>query len=217
MDGVTHIYTLLSAPWCAWTMLCLLLFAFLAELFQPGIVTQSLSVVFTRGDRVYKDAPANFPGLLFISLFRLGVLSMALCLCFCTLNHAPFAAFWVVAGLIIVVALVKMGINALLDYTFLLSRRFGAAHEAYSSLITVSTVVLYPVLLVLLHCDNTTAAVWTLALMAALFIGVWAYRCVRTYLVSPAALIYLLLYIATMEVLPLLALFYLSDKMIAFL
>ena len=101
MDGVTHIYTLLSAPWCAWTMLSLLLFAFLAEVFQPGIVTQSPSVVFSRGDRVYKDSPSNFPGLLFISLFRLGVLSMALCLCFCTLNHVPFSAFWVTAGLIV--------------------------------------------------------------------------------------------------------------------
>ena len=60
MDGVTHIYTLLSAPWCAWTMLSLLLFAFLAEVFQPGIVTQSPSVVFSRGDRVYKDHRRQF-------------------------------------------------------------------------------------------------------------------------------------------------------------
>ena len=133
MDGVTHIYTLLSAPWCAWTMLSLLLFAFLAEVFQPGIVTQSPSVVFSRGDRVYKDSPSNFPGLLFISLFRLGVLSMALCLCFCTLNHVPFLAFWVTAGLIVAVGLVKTGICALLDYTFLLSRRLRMRPIATSS------------------------------------------------------------------------------------
>ena len=169
MDGVTHIYTLLSAPWCAWTMLSLLLFAFLAEVFQPGIVTQSPSVVFSRGDRVYKDSPSNFPGLLFISLFRLGVLSMALCLCFCTLNHVPFSAFWITAGLIVAVGLVKTGICALLDYTFLLSRRFGAAHEAYSNLITVTTVALYPVLLILLHCHSTIAT--TAAHGAFLLIG----------------------------------------------
>ena len=74
-------------------MLSLLLFAFLAEVFQPGIVTQSPSVVFSRGDRVYKDSPSNFPGLLFISLFRLGVLSMTLCLSLRTASHAPLLAF----------------------------------------------------------------------------------------------------------------------------
>ena len=58
---------------------------------------------------------------------------------------------------------------------------------------------------------------WTIGIVAVLFLGVWLYRCARTYLVSPAAIIYLLLYIATVEVLPLMALFYLSDKLIAFL
>lgn len=142
---------------------------------------------------------------------------MALCLCFCSVNHAPFTAFWAVSGLIIAVNLVKMGINALLDYTFMLSRRFGTGHEAYSNLITMSTIILYPVLLILLHCQNTAATLWTIGILAMLFVGAWLYRCLKTYFISPMAFLYLILYIATMEVLPLMALFYLSEKMIAYL
>ncbi len=198
-------------------MLALLLSAFLAESFQPGVISQSPFVAFSRGERVYKDAPSNFPGLLFISIFRIGVIAMALSMCFCTLNHTPYAAFWVVAGLIVGISLVKMGIHALLDYTFQLSRRFGESHEAYSNLFTVATVLLYPVVLIVLHSHSTVAAVWMVGVMALLFIGAWLFRCMRIYLVSPMAILYLLLYAATLEVMPMMALFYLSEKTIAYL
>ncbi len=214
---MTHFHTLLSAPWSAWTMLGLLLFAFLAEFFQPGVITQAPSSVFARTDRVYKEAQANFPGQLFITIFRIGVLSMAMCACFCTLNHTPFSAFWAICGLVVVIFLIKTGVNSLLDYTFSLSRRFGKGHEAYSDLITITTVVIYPILLILLHTHSTVASVWTAGIMAVLFIAAWLYRCIRTYLVSPAALLYLIIYTITMEFLPIVLLFYLSEKTIAIL
>lgn len=198
-------------------MLGLLLCAFLAELFQPGVITQAPSVVFSRGDRVYKESPSNFPGILFISLFRLGVLSMALCMCFCSLNHTPFSAFWATAGIIVGIMMVKMAVNALLDYTFQLSRFFGEGHEAYSSLITITTIILYPILLVIWHFHSTLAAVWALGIMAVIFIGAWLFRCLRSFLLSPASLLYLLIYAATLEVLPMMVLFYLSEKTIAYL
>ena len=214
---MNHFSTLLSAPWSAWTMLGLLVVGALAEVCQPGVITQAPSSVFARTDRVYKESPSNFPGQFFISVFRIGVLAMTMCLCFCTVNHAPFSGFWAICGILLVIHLVKMTVNVLLDYTFSLSRRFGNGTEAYRDLITITAAVLYPILLILLHVKSSMVVFCAVGLVALLFLGAWMYRCARTYLVSPSAILYLIAYTATMEVLPMILLFYLSEKTIAIL
>ena len=217
MDGVTHILSAMAAPWCGWTMLVLLLCAVFAEAFQPGIITQTPSSLFARTDRTYKDSPNTFLGQFFISLFRIGTVALALCLCFYSSDRASFTAFWAVCGLIVAILLVKMLFNMLLDYTFFLSRRFGNMYEHYGNIATMATVALYPVLLVLLRVVDTLIVQWVVGIMAVLFLCMWIFRAARTYILSFAATLYMLLYIATMEVLPLATLIYLSAKTIAIL
>lgn len=198
-------------------MLILLLCAVFAEAFQPGIITQAPSSLFARTDRTYKDSPNTFLGQFFISLFRIGTVALALCLCFYSSDRASFTAFWAVCGLIVAVLLVKMLFNMLLDYTFFLSRRFGNMYEHYGNIATMAIVALYPVLLVLLRVVDTLIVQWVVGIMAVLFLCMWIFRAARTYIVSFAATLYMLLYIATMEVLPLATLIYLSAKTIAIL
>jgi hypothetical protein len=217
MDGVMHIVSVLTAPWCGWTMLVLLLCAVLAEFFQPGVITQAPAAMFARTDRTYKESPANFMGQLMITLFRIGTLALALCLCFCSINHVHFVAFWAICGIIVAVLMVKMLLNVLLDNTFFLSRRFGSAYEAYGNIVTTGTVVLYPVMMILMHVSNPLAVQGTIAALAILFLCAWMFRAVRTYVVSPASVFYLVLYIATLEVLPMALIFYLSAKTIRFI
>ena len=208
---------MLTAPWCGWTMLVLLLCAVMAEWFQPGVITQSPSGLLARTDRTYKEAPTNFMAQVLITLFRLGTPSVALCLCFCSADKAPFAAFWIVFGLLLGVLMVKMVCGVLINYTFSLSRRFGNAYEAYGDIATLGATALYPVVLVLLRISNQVVSQWIVGVMAVLFICAWSYRTLRTYLVSPAALFYLVIYIATLEVLPMAAFVYLSAKLITIL
>lgn len=217
MDGVMHIVSMTNVPWCGWTMLALLLCAVLAEFFQPGVITQAPAALLARTDRTYKESPANFMGQLMVTLFRIGTFALALCLCFCSFNHAHFTAFWAISGIIMIVLMLKMLLNVLLDYTFSLSRRFGSAYEAYGNIVTTGTVVLYPVMLVLMHVTNPLAVQGTIAALAILFLCAWTFRAVRTYLVSPAAILYLVLYIATLEVVPMALLFYLSAKTINYI
>ena len=215
MDGVTHILSMMTAPWCGWTMLVLLLCAVFAETFQPGVISQTSSSLLARTDRTYKDSPNTFLGWFFITLFRIGTPAMALCLCFFSPDRASFIAFWAVCGLVLAVVLVKMLLNLLLDYTFSLSRRFGDAYEHYGNIVTMAALVLYPVLLVLMRVANTLVTQWVVGIMAVLFIGMWTYRAARTYTVSLSATLYMLFYIATLEVLPMAVLIYLSAKTIA--
>jgi hypothetical protein len=198
-------------------MLALLLCAVLAEFFQPGVITQAPAALLARTDRTYKESPANFMGQLMVTIFRIGTMALALCQCFCSINRAHFTAFWAISGIIMIVLMLKMLLNVLLDYTFSLSRRFGSAYEAYGNIVTTGTVVLYPVMLVLMHVTNPLAVQGTIAALAILFLCAWTFRAVRTYVISPAAILYLVLYIATLEVVPMALLFYLSAKTISYI
>ena len=216
-EGIAHIISPLSAPWCGWTMLGLLICAVLSEWFQPGIITQAPMSLMVRNDRLYKESPTNFMGQLHITLFRFGTLAMALCLCWTPEGQFSFAAFAAMVGIIALFFVVKMLGNWLLDYTFMFTRRFGAPYEHYSNLLTLAALVLYPVMLILNYLVSPLAARWSVAVIAALFCLLWLYRCIRTYITSPVAIIYIILYFCTLEILPFIGLAYISAKTIAIL
>lgn len=195
-------------------MFGLLLCAVLAERMQPGVISQAATALFARTDRTYKESPDTFLGQLLITLFRIGTFSMTLCLCLFTDTHTPFAAFWAVCGLILAVFIGKMLCNVLLNYTFGITRRHGDAYEPYGNMITLTAMTLYPLLLVLTYIGNTAVSRWTTAIVVALSLAVWTYRSARTYCVSPMAVLYLAAYIATLEIVPLAATWFLSDKLI---
>ena len=213
-----HIISPSNAPWCGWIMLLLLVCGILSEWLQPGIITKCHITITARiTDRMYKEAPTSFMGQIFIALFRIGTLAMALCLSFDQGNNFPFVNFAIIFGLIIGVLLLKMICNVLLDYTFELSRRFGEAYEHYANIFTITSLVLYPILLVLLRLNNVLVGKWVLASIALLFIGLWIYRSIRTYVSSFPTLMYWTIYICTLELLPMAALVYLSAKMLVVL
>ena len=214
---IPHIICSSSAPWCGWTMLGLLLSAVIGEWSQPGVLSQSFASLIVRNERTYNESPVTFIGQLCISLFRIGTVGMALLLCEFADSGFPYAAFWVVCGLCVAVMMVKMLINSLLDYTFMLTRRFGAPYEHYGNLFTLVAVVLYPIMLVLLQFHSPVVARWALGIVAALFCVLWFYRCIRTYCRSLPEMIYIILYICTLEILPFAGLAYISAKMIAIL
>lgn len=214
MNSIDHIVSLLNAPWCGWTMLVLLLSVVLAEWAQPGIIRQTPVSLLARTDRTYKEAPSNFPGLFFITLFRIGTPAMALCLCFCSPGHTSFAAFGVCCGIIIGVMLIKWLCNRLIDYTFSLTRHFGAIQEHYRNIYTLAMVILYPMLLILFRWANPLAAKWVTGIVIVLFLLAWFFRAARTCFISPKAMLYLPAYFVTMELLPIAMIVYLSAQTI---
>lgn len=195
-------------------MLTLMGCAIFAEYFQPGVIMQAPSSFFARTDRTYRESPANFLGQLLITLFRQGMVAMMLFLCVCPANNASFTAFCAIFGSMIGVVLLKMLINVFIDYIFQLSRRFGAVYEPYGDLVTMISLLLFPAVLVLIRYGNPIASKWVAGGMVVLFVALWFFRAWRTYVSSLITLVYILLYTATMEILPLAGLIYLSGKII---
>lgn len=196
-------------------MLVLLLCAVLGEIFQPGVISQAHASLLSQNDRTYKDAPVNFQGQLLMTIFRIGTIAMGLYLCLYTGGQSGFGVFAALCGLVIALILVKMLCNNLLDYTFQISRRFMPPYEQYSDITTITTYLLYPALLVMLRVDNLVLNRWLVGIVAALFLLMWLYRLARNYVHSFAGLAYVVLYIATLEILPLGILFYLGLKTIS--
>jgi hypothetical protein len=200
----------MSAAWCGWVMLGLFLCALFSEYLQPGIISQSGSSLLTQNERTYKDAPTSLFGQLMMGIFRIGTLAMGLCLCIPVSGPFRFSLFAVVCGLVLAVLIGKMVCNSLLDYTFMLSQRFAPAYEHYANIATIVTCILYPFLLVALRIGNITVSRWIIGIAAGLFLLLWMYRSARHFVHSPMALLYFILYIVTLEVLPIALLYYLS-------
>lgn len=213
-EGIAHIISPMSAPWCGWIMLGLLVCGILSEYFQPGVITQSWDSLRIRAERSYKDAPMNFIGQMLLNMFRLGTLAMLLCMCFSEEGQFSFLAYLAVNALIVGVMMVKMLCNVTVDYTFQLTRRFGGAYEHYSNIATMLGLIVWPTLLVLLHVGNTAVNRWALGIAAILFFALWVYRSAAQYIKSPMAVLYVLVYWSTLELLPMAVLVYLSEKTI---
>ena len=198
-------------------MLALLLFAVLGEWLQPGIISQAPGAMVVRAERSYKDAPANTIGQLLLALFRIGCLAMGICLCLEPEGRFSFVSFAVVCGLIFGMLMVKMLCNVLLNYTFEISRLFAGPYELYANIATLTCLVLYPALLLTMHFGTVTSHRHVLAGATVLFLALWAYRSFRLFVISPKAMGYWALYIGTLEILPLGALYFLSEKTLSLL
>lgn len=196
-------------------MLVLLLCAVLGEVFQPGVISQAASSLFSRNERTYRDAPVNFPGQLMMTLFRIGTIGMGLYLCLYTDGEYWFSEYAALCGVILVVLVGKMLCNGILDYTFQISRRFSPAYEQYGDITTIVSCILYPALLVSMRIGSSTVNGWILGSVAVVFILLWLFRLTRNYIQSPMAIVYVVLYICTLEVLPMGLLFYFGSKTIS--
>lgn len=195
-------------------MLVLLLFAVLSEWMQPGVISQALGSLKVRPERMYKDAPANVMAQLLLTLFRIGTVAMALCLCLCPDDRFTFAAFAAVCGIVVGVLMLKMLCNILLDYTFQLVRKYGDVYEHYSNILTLTVLALYPAVLLFMHIASSQTTYWLVLAAALLFLGMWIYRCARQFVQTPMAVLYLLAYTATLEILPMAGIVLLSAKTI---
>lgn len=198
-------------------MLFLLLCAILSEMMQPGVISQAGASLRVRTERMYKDAPTNYLSQILITLFRIGTLALALYLCFYNGGRWTFGNFAILCSIVFLVALVKMAGDALADYTFMLSRRFSPAYEHYSNIMTLTSCLLYPCVLILLRFGNTIASRWVVGTMTVIFLMLWIYRAWRHFVDSPKAIPYFILYICTLEFLPLGLLLYLSSQTIHYL
>lgn len=204
MGGIAHIATVYSDAWCTWVLFAMVIAFALSELFQPGVVSDSAAIVFARSERSYKQTPDNFPGQLFASLFRLGMPALALLMA--VSDRFPIsgiAMYGIMFGLLIAMRLINLLGCWLVDYTFELRAFRTGIISLYANIATLVSLVLFPTVLILLRIGNLGSTRWVLGLCAAFYVSLIMYRLARVYLTSVKAAVYILIYVLTLEVLPL--------------
>ena len=137
MNGIAHLLSPMSAPWCGWTLFGLFLCAVFSEYMQPGIIRQAPLSLLAQTDRTYKDAPATFLGQTLLTIFRIGTLATAIYLSLYTEGVFRFVTFAAICGCTVAVLLVKMLCNRWLESTFQFSRHFAPFYEQYGDISTL--------------------------------------------------------------------------------
>ncbi len=202
MTEIARISTPLSEAWPTWLMLGLLLCLVLSEVLQPDSFSSVFRSTFTRLERVYGDRARNFYGVLLLNTFRIGTVAMALYVF--TYSHAPFSllTYGSIILLIIAIILVKMLVSGLVSYTFELGRTTALFLPQYDNLWTILCLLLYPVTLL---CINLESAVllWVAIGIVALFVALMLYKIMQYFYAGPKSLLYLMIYVVTLELLPL--------------
>lgn len=213
MNGFVHIGSMLSTPWVGWVMLALLLLAVLSEALQPGLISGVGVSLSSHTNRNYKPAPDNFFGQTAVTLFRIGTLGMALCLWIGEADGCQIETYGIALAWIVGMLLVKIIGTVLIDYTFQLRIAADGIGAHYGNIVTMLCLALYPAILVLLQIGNTMLNRWVIGVCGGLFMLAVVYKVLGLYLRQWRSIIYITLYILTLEVLPMVSLVVVTSQM----
>ena len=217
-------------------MLGLPICAILAGVFQPAVIRQGFVSLFSKVERSYNDSPMNYIGQALLFVFRAGIVGMAIYLftynsdlatqvnssepLWCgsrlvgiTLPTAPpmeflFSRYMTIMGAVAAMEVVKYLVSLLLNYTFQLSRQFATLFAHYTYVSTSICCVLYPLLLLIIYFGSQALTTIGLCVMMSVCWLVLFIKWIRVFFTDIASVVYVVLYILTIEVLPLLTLTY---------
>lgn len=203
----THIVsTPLSETWPSWMMLLLLLVMAAAISHQPGMLQTAFRGLITRMERTYSDASADLMSQMLTATYRIGILAMTLYVLFFGTGHFSVLIYLMVIGCIVVYELLRSTMTWLVGYTFFSLRGLEEPRTFYRNLCLITSVVLFPVTLVMMNIGTGLWAYILLAVIGITFIVLLTIRLFRVFMSTPISIIYILLYVVTVEFLPLAAL-----------
>ena len=119
-----------------------------------------------------------------------------------------FSRYMTIMGAVAAMEVVKYLVSLLLNYTFQLSRQFATLFTHYTYVSTTICCVLYPLLLLIIYFGNQALTTIGLCVMMSMCWLVLFIKWLRVFFKDIASVIYVVLYILTIEVLPLLTLTY---------
>lgn len=206
------ISTPISEAWPTWLMLGLLLCLVLGEVLQPETLKLAFRTTFSKAERMYGDRAKSIYGLTFLNIFRVGTVAMALYVY--SYHTSPFAitTFGLLMLLVIAFVGIKSVLSMLVSYTFNLRKMTALYGPQYNNLWTVLCVLLYPIILLYINVPHV-ALLWLPVVLLILFVVLLVIKSWQYYYAGPLSLVYLLIYIMTLELLPMGALWFTTNSL----
>ena len=207
-----HIVSLYSSAALAWLLLALLSCIVITRIAYPPFLHDCLTVVFSKITRRYSDTTRLTP-VVFSHLFLLGTLSLCLWLCLYTAGPLRWLHYGLIAGLISAWLLLRFLITRFLGYVFSIRHEAQAVQEDSLSLLMLVSLLFYAVCCVAPLMPVQKVLPMIAAGIIALYLIVLTGKMLVTYARSLKMLFYIVLYILTLEIIPLTMLYGVASQL----
>lgn len=196
-----------SEPWTAWVLLLLLIVAVMIFVRRPELFKGMFTSLFSKSERTYNDASLDRQTNVLMSMFRVGTLALTVYLCLFQEGKFSLLIYLAICGCILLFSGLKWLMVMLTSYVFFLQVRLDVTRNNYNSIWLLITLLMYPLTIIMVDFGFTTTCRVLMWVLLGLYILLAILKTCRMFLTSPMSVLYITIYILTLEVLPLAALY----------
>ena len=203
MEAVFRMTSLVSASWVSWVMLALLVLLAFNQFFITDVAA-ILRGLFSRSERLYLDSTWQGRGLAW--LYRTGIVAMAIYLLYSAeLEGCSFVGYAEAFGWTGAFLLLQYVLEKIVCAVFLSPKQNELVFDQKICISNAITLVLWVLVLVVQWVDNLLLIKVLYSVLAVLYLGMLLVKSVQMFYGKLVSILYILLYIVSLEVVPFLA------------
>lgn len=207
MEPILRISSSLSEAWTAWTMLFLPIMFAISSWMQPGLTINSfrnLSDSKQRGNQL-SNTNFNIPGIICLLIYQIGIFSMAVYTCLPHASRFACSEWLITSAIFALILLVQYLIAHLLAFIFFNRSLLDTCFRYRLEINTCLSTLFYPILLFALFYPQTNLHAIASILISLTIITevLLLWKLFRLFFQKPLAGFYILLYLCTLEIIPL--------------
>ena len=213
MDNIVRIWSPYSAPWVMWVLLGLLLLALCVGFLGSDIAALARSL-FSKSDRIYVDR--NTQGILqtmMVLSFRIGVIALVGYLWIYNANDFAIVNYLLVVGIVASLLLVQWLLLKGIGNVFLTPKQLAIAMEQRSVVCNAMAMLLWPIALVMIYIGKEASTVLC-GIAGGVYVVLICVKYMQLFYQNVLSIGYMLLYVISLEVLPLCAALFWAQKLI---
>ena len=213
MDNIVRIWSPNSAPWVMWVLFGLLLLALCVGFLGSDIAALARSL-FSKSDRIYVDR--NTQGILqtiMVLSFRIGVIALVGYLWIYNANDFAIVNYLLVVGIVASLLLVQWLLLKGIGNVFLTPKQLAIAMEQRSVVCNTMAMLLWPIALVMIYIGKEASTVLC-GIAGGVYVVLICVKYMQLFYQNVLSIGYMLLYVISLEVLPLCAALFWAQKLI---
>ena len=213
MDNVARILSPDSASWVMWVLFGLLLLALCVGFLGSDIAALARSL-FSKSDRIYVDR--NTQGILqtiMVLSFRIGVIALVGYLWIYNANDFAIVNYLLVVGIVASLLLVQWLLLKGIGNVFLTPKQLAIAMEQRSVVCNTMAMLLWPIALVMIYIGKEASTVLC-GIAGGVYVVLICVKYMQLFYQNVLSIGYMLLYVISLEVLPLCTVLIWAQKLI---
>lgn len=203
MEPIARILSPSSASWVTWVLLLLLSIVVFNRSILLSVSTMWHNLL-SYSERMYSSGGAqNVINTLLSVVFRWGVMAMCVYMLCHKVGEFGIDSYLKILGILILVFTLQWLLSKLVGYTFLSSVQRENVKDQRTLIYNASCVILLLLLLPMMHSSSFVLRIILVGIFLLLLISMMVFRGIQLFNQHPRMILYVLLYIITLELLPL--------------